>query len=94
MPRRGRSMRRHVAGQRGAGFAAFPLRALLTRISLLLVLVILTTVACNDDSGATNQDRGGGSDSGLATVDIVGQLTPSVVQILTASDPTTSAPAN
>ena len=89
MPQRGRSMRRHVAGQRGAGFAAFPLRALLTRISLLLVLVILTTVACNDDSGATNQDRGGGSGSGLATVDIVGQLTPSVVQILTASDPTT-----
>ena len=90
MPRRGRIVEAaRCLDKEELASPTLPLKALLARISLLLVLAILATVACNDDSGVTNQDRGDGSDSGLATVDIVGQLTPSVVQILTASDPAT-----
>ncbi len=55
--------------------------------ALFLALAVLAAVACGDDSGTAGAGQGDGSDNGLATVDIVGQLTPSVVQILTASDP-------
>ena len=55
---------------------------------LALVLAALVAVACGDDSRTSGVEGGDRSMDGLATVDIVGQLTPSVVQILTASDPT------
>ena len=59
----------------------------LSCFALFLALAVLAAVACGDDSGTAGAGQGDGSDNGLATVDIVGQLTPSVVQILTASDP-------
>ena len=53
---------------------------------LVLVLVPLAVVACGGDAGSAS-GQGGGSGDVLATVDIVGRLTPSVVQIQTESDP-------
>ena len=57
------------------------------RLAFLLALVVLAAVACGDDSETAGVERGDGTGGSLATVDIVGRLTPSVVQILTASDP-------
>ena len=61
------------------------LRCLLLAL-LVLMLVLLTAVACGD-TGSASVQGGDQSRDGLATVDIVGQLTPSVVQIRTESDP-------
>ncbi len=59
----------------------------LSWFALFLALAVLAAVACGGDSDTAGAGRGDGSGNGLPTVDIVGQLTPSVVQILTASDP-------
>lgn len=52
-----------------------------------LAMVALAVVACGGDTGSDSGQSGGQSGEGLATVDIVGQLTPSVVQIRTEPDP-------
>ena len=52
---------------------------------LLLALAALTSVACGGDSGSTFESSGEEGRTGLATVDIVGQLTPSVVHVYTES---------
>ena len=54
---------------------------------LLASLALLVAVACGGNNGSTAGQGGDQSGGGLATVDIVGQLTPSVVQIQTESDP-------
>ena len=52
-----------------------------------LAMFALAVVACGGNTGSATGQGGGQSGGGLATVDIVGQLTPSVVQIRTESDP-------
>ena len=54
---------------------------------LALAMVALAAVACGGDTGSATGQGGDQSGDGLATVDIVGQLTPSVVQIQTESEP-------
>ena len=55
------------------------------KLVFLLVLAILAAVACDDDSRTASRQPAQGADGSLATVDIVGQLTPSVVHIFAAS---------
>ena len=57
---------------------------------LTLVLLALAAVACGGDTGSGSGQGGDQPGEGLATVDIVGQLTPSVVQIQTGAAPAIS----
>ena len=52
--------------------------------AILFVLAVLACVACNGGSPEASQPSGGVED-GLSTVEIVGQLTPSVVHVFTES---------
>ena len=65
----------------------FVARMFVARMAVLLALAVLAAAACGDDSGTAAVEDGDGSSVGLAIVDIVGRLTPSVVHILTAPDP-------
>ena len=56
-------------------------------LALFLALALLASVACGDGSGTSGAESVEGAGAGLATVDIVGQLTPSVVQIVTTPNP-------
>ena len=65
----------------------FVARMFVARMAVLLALAVLAAAACGDESGTAAVEDGDGSSVGLAIVDIVGRLTPSVVHILTAPDP-------
>ena len=65
----------------------FVARMFVARMGVLLALAVLAAAACGDESGTAAVEDGDGSSVGLAIVDIVGRLTPSVVHILTAPDP-------
>ena len=65
----------------------FVVRMFVARMAVLLALAVLAAAACGDESGTAAVEDGDGSSAGLAIVDIVGRLTPSVVHILTAPDP-------
>ena len=49
----------------------------------LLIAALLTGIGCGGDSPATSRPQGSLPNSGLATVDIVRQLTPSVAHVFT-----------
>ena len=59
-------------------------------LGLFLPLVLLFTVACAGNSGETPRSSGAETGGGLTTVEIVGQLTPSVVHVFTESAATNS----